>query len=107
MKPRSRPVFFLLLAFTLLFAQQGAALHALSHLGEPRPTQSQQDKQLPHSPACEKCVLYAGMGSAITSSGLNLPAAVTGSIPDQASPTALLLPTRLPFHSRAPPGLIV
>jgi hypothetical protein len=64
-----RPVrlFFLplLLAFALLFAQQGAARHALSHV---LTEQTQQNKQLPHSPACEQCAAYAQVGGAINSS---------------------------------------
>ncbi|MDD5330748.1 MAG: hypothetical protein PHX38_12165 [Sulfuricella sp.] len=56
------------LAFVLLFAQQGAALHALSHLGDGVPAQSQQEKHVPHSPACDKCVVYAGIGGAAPSS---------------------------------------
>ena len=60
----SRLLFSLWLAFALLFAQQGAALHALSHLADSVPAQSQQEKHLPHSSACDKCVVYAGIGSA-------------------------------------------
>ena len=65
---RSRLILFVCLAFSLLFAQQGAALHALSHLADSVPAQSQQEKHLPHSPACDKCVAYAGIGSAAPSS---------------------------------------
>ena len=61
----SRLLFLLWLAFALLFAQQGAALHALSHLADSVPAQSQQEKNLPHSPACDKCVVYAQLGSAV------------------------------------------
>ncbi|GAO37213.1 hypothetical protein SCT_2631 [Sulfuricella sp. T08] len=64
----SRLLFLLWLAFVLLFAQQGAVLHALSHFADGVPTQSQQDKHLPHSPACDKCVVYAGIGGAAPSS---------------------------------------
>lgn len=60
----SRWLLHLCFALALLFAQQGAALHALSHLGENLPAQSEQEKHLPHSPACDKCVVYAGVGSA-------------------------------------------
>lgn len=65
---RFRSILFGWLAFALLFAQQGAALHALTHLAEGVPEQSQQEKHLPHSPACDKCVAYAGIGSAALSS---------------------------------------
>lgn len=103
MKARSRLLPFLLLAFALLFAQQGAAVHALSHLAEPLPAQSQQDKQLPHSPACDKCVVYAGVGSALASSGLNIPSAAVHAQYIATTPPALLSqPARL-YHARAPP----
>ncbi len=67
---RLRLTFALLLAFALLFVQQGAALHALSHLAENRPAQSEQEKHLPHSPACDKCVAYAGLGGAAAAAPL-------------------------------------
>ena len=105
MKARSRPFLFLLLAFALLFAQQGAAVHALSHLAEPLASHSQQDKQLPHSPACEKCVVYAGVGSAVAASGLSLPPAATGVAHFAAEPGGRLPQPVRHYHSRAPPFL--
>ncbi|MHB9103309.1 MAG: hypothetical protein ACYC2E_17605 [Sulfuricella sp.] len=65
---RFRLILFVWLAFALLFAQQGAALHALSHFADSVPAQSQQEKHLPHSPVCDKCVVYAGIGNAAPSS---------------------------------------
>ncbi len=59
----------LFLAFALLSAQQGAAAHALGHLlGQI----GHQDKQAPHSPACEQCAAYAQIGSALHVSGFHL-----------------------------------
>jgi len=52
----------LFLAFALLFAQQGGAAHALSHALEQT---RQQDKQSPHSAACEQCEAYAQLSSAL------------------------------------------
>jgi hypothetical protein len=106
MKNRSPLLLFLALAFTLLFVQQGAAVHALSHLAEHLPSHSQQDKQLPHSPACDKCVVYAGIGSAITSSSLNIPAEALHFrhvAPRRAS--ILSRPARV-YLARAPPTLV-
>jgi hypothetical protein len=63
-----RPVrFFLpvLLAFALLFAQQGAAMHVISHVVA---DQKQQHKHSPHSPNCEQCEAYAQLGGALNSS---------------------------------------
>lgn len=106
MNARSRLLPFLLLAFALLFAQQGAALHALSHLGEPLPTQSQQDKHLPHSQACEKCVVYAGVGSAVGASALTLPSCSVVAAHLASAATAFQPQATQPYLSRAPPSLV-
>ncbi|MFN3398354.1 MAG: hypothetical protein ACK4ZS_07450 [Sulfurimicrobium sp.] len=106
MKARSRLLLFLLLAFALLLAQQGAAMHALSHLAEPLPSHSQQDKHLPHSPACEKCVAYAGVGSAVAASGLALPPAAMGETLFAVEPGGRLPQSVRHYHSRAPPSLV-
>jgi len=92
-------------ALALLFAQQGAALHALSHLGENLPAQSEQEKHLPHSPACDKCVVYAGVGSAAAAAPLVF-AAQQGAIILATALFALFFsaPYR-PYLSRAPPRL--
>ena len=53
-----------LLALTLLFAQQAGLIHTLSHsLAE----HEQQNKQLPHSAACGQCAAYTQLGSALNS----------------------------------------
>ncbi|MDD5404784.1 MAG: hypothetical protein PHZ14_09660 [Sulfuricella sp.] len=105
MKARSRPLLFLLLAFALLFAQQGAVVHALSHLAGPQPSHSQQDKHLPHSPACEKCVAYAGIGSAVAATGLSLPTPALAGAHFQREPGGRLAQAVCHYHSRAPPSL--
>ncbi len=61
-----QPLFF---AFVLLFAQQAGAAHALSHAFED--ISQQQDKQAPHSPACEKCAAYAQLGSALSNGAID------------------------------------
>ncbi|BCB25208.1 hypothetical protein SKTS_00940 [Sulfurimicrobium lacus] len=106
MKARARLLSFLLLAFALLFAQQGAAMHALSHLTEPLPGHSQQDKQLPHSPACEKCVAYAGVGSAVAVSGLSLPPAAVAATLLEFEPGCRLPQSVRHYYSRAPPSIV-
>ena len=106
MKARPRLLLFLFIALALLFAQQGAAIHALSHLSEPLPSHSQQDKHLPHSPACDKCVVYAGVGSAVAASSLNIPAEtihLRHSVSTQ--PSLLSQPARL-YLARAPPACV-
>ncbi|MBS4097896.1 MAG: hypothetical protein KGZ83_13775 [Sulfuricella sp.] len=103
---RSRLIFFLLLAISLLFTQQGVALHALSHLGESFSGPAEQEKHLPHSPACDKCVVYAGVGSAAASMPLQF------SAPESRAALAIILflgffsATRRFYLSRAPPFLV-
>lgn len=101
----SRLLFLLGLAFALLFAQQGAALHALSHFADGVPAQSQQEKHLPHSSSCDKCVVYAGIGSAAPSSP---PVFFAGETTVILAAVLFLLFFSAPFHSylsRAPPRL--
>lgn len=101
----SRLLLSLWLAFALLFAQQGMVLHALSHFADGVPAQSQQEKHLPHSPACDECVVYAGIGSAAPSSppvfGIQQTTAILAAV-------LFLLFFSAPFYSylsRAPPRL--
>src|SRR5947199_367044 len=55
----------LILSVLILCTQQGAALHALSHL-DGRQQSSQHDKQLPFGQVCAKCAAYLGVGSALS-----------------------------------------
>lgn len=59
-----RFLFILSLVAVFGLGQQGAAAHAISHMADGQ-GESQQHKQLPHSQNCEKCVVYAQLGSAI------------------------------------------
>jgi hypothetical protein len=62
----SRSFFFpLLLALTLLFAQQAGVAHSLHHDLEDL-MQQQDDKQAPHSDSCEKCADYVHLGSSLS-----------------------------------------
>ena len=98
MKP-PRILYLLLLAFALLFAQQGGAVHAIQHtLAE-----KTQDQSLPHDKPCDLCAVYAQIGSAIGSSDIRF---------DFAASFAATLTTHFAtFHSvaftafaaRAPP----
>lgn len=106
MKSRLTLLPLLLLAFALLFSQQGAAFHALSHQGESLPGHSRQDKQLPHSPACDECLAYAGVGNAVAASSLFIPSATVHRQQVAANqPSALFQPVRL-YRARAPPVLV-
>lgn len=101
-----RPVRFLLpllLAFALLFAQQGAAMHALGHILS---EQAQQDKQAPHSPACEQCTAYAQLGSALGSStySFSVDAALSKAVRQRTTPFCST--HTLTAAARGPPALL-
>lgn len=102
----TRLLYSLLLAFALLFAQQGAALHTLSHFADETPAHSEQEKHLPHFPACDKCIAYAAVGSAAAPS----PLAFDGQTGSGIFIAATLFPVfSTPLHayrSRAPPRSI-
>ncbi len=99
----TRVIFPLLLALTLLFAQQAGAMHALSHaLAE----QAQQDEKALHSPACGQCAAYTQLGSALNSVApafllITIPAAIALYI------ASAFRSTQLPAAvARGPPALL-
>lgn len=100
---KSRLMFFLLLTLALLFAQQGAVLHALGHFAENHP--AQQEKHLPHSPACDKCVVYAGIGSAAVSAVPLIAKMEATALYAVVLLAALFLAPSRFYSSRAPPRL--
>ena len=52
------------LVFLFGFGQQGAAVHAISHLNDEQ-GKSQQDKQSRHGSFCDKCAVFAALDSAV------------------------------------------
>ena len=50
-----------LLVLALLFAQQGAVTHGISHVL----AEQSQDHSLPHDKHCDLCAAYAQIGSAV------------------------------------------
>lgn len=59
-----RTILYLLFACVVLFAQQGAIMHAVQHVL----AEQTQDQSLPHDKLCDLCSVYAQIGSAIGSS---------------------------------------
>lgn len=55
-----------LLVFALLFVQQGAIAHGISHVL----AEQSQDRSLPHDQHCELCAAYAQVGSALGSDSI-------------------------------------
>ena len=89
-------------ALTLLFVQQVALAHGVSHfLSDEAP--SQQDKQLPNSKVCDKCLAYAGISGALHSDSpiILLHDTNTGLFASFAH--CFLSTSFLAFSSRAPP----
>ena len=100
----SRTIFFpLLLAFTLLFAQQGGAVHTLSHALE---DQAQHDKQTRHSPACEQCATYAQLGSVLSSAFHSFAVIATSAETVRQCSVALRSIHVLSAVARGPPALL-
>ena len=94
----------ILVALSLLIAQQAAYTHALSHFDHRAP--STENKQLPHSKACERCGLAAQLGTGLLSHSaaflsVATYACTTLHLSRAFHPTA---PRR--FLSRAPPSLL-
>lgn len=56
-----------LLPLLLLFAQQQALVHELSHYGKALEQAQSQHKQLPESKSCEKCLVFAHIAGAVHS----------------------------------------
>lgn len=102
-KMKSRWLLHLCFALVLLFAQQGAVLHALSHLAENRSAHSGEEKHLPHSPACDKCVMYAGLGGAAASAPLFFAPQPVIAVLAAALFALFFAAPRRPYLSRAPP----
>ena len=105
--PSSSPLKILLgrglLALALLFGQQHAALHWLSHAIEATQAKASQSAPSEH---CDECLALAGLGAGAPSATPLLPAsfaqpALVAWRP--AGPASVEL--RLGFHSRAPPVL--
>lgn len=97
-----RALHTLFLAFALLFAQQGAAWHALSHLGG-APSHTQHDKKSQQGEQCIKCAVFSQLGAACTSTPLAHDLLRFCSVPplQVASPYFRLTPQL--YQSRAPP----
>ncbi|MFI4922153.1 MAG: hypothetical protein ACHP6J_00365 [Burkholderiales bacterium] len=86
----------------LLFAQQAALAHSVAHfLSDEAP--SQQDKQLPNSKVCDKCLAYAGISGALHSDSPTILLHDTSSGFFAGVAHCFLSTTFLAFSSRAPP----
>lgn len=88
-----------LLVFTLLFAQQGAISHGISHTL----AQQSQDQSLPHDTQCELCAAYAHIGSAVGNSDFHFDIEASATVAQSTlTPTFRSAPFAA-FAARAPP----
>lgn len=94
--------FALILAWVL--GQQGALLHSVSHLPGNPPVQ--QEKHVPDSKACDKCITYAKLGGALQATPNVFEPVAFEAAPVSAS-TDFLSSALIPaFSARAPPALL-
>lgn len=92
-----------LLALALLFGQQQAALHWLSHAVEATHAKATKSAPLDH---CDECLALAGLGAAAPSASPTLPASFAQHALVALRPAGLApVELRLGFRSRAPPIL--
>ena len=96
----------LLLPLFLLFAQQGALLHELSHYTTPE-TQGHSKKQSSRGEACELCLAFAQVDS-VAKPDLAVPALLANLSFEMApAPTAYAVAAELPAQrNRGPPPLL-
>lgn len=102
---RARFIFHIWLVFLLLFAQGSALAHSISHFSEPLPFQSKSDKQLPHGPACDKCMFYADMAGSIPVIAGSIAVPSLDSNPDFLQFESFASVVHSFYSSRAPPVL--
>ena len=112
----------LLLTFSLIvsfgFAQIGAVTHEISHYADSNAQSQQQnynknysqstDKSSPasHNHACEKCVGYAELGGAISSSYIALSLANTQNLLTSSQLQSFSATNPRTYSARAPPSLV-
>lgn len=88
-----------LLVFTLLFAQQGAMSHGISHTL----AQQSQDQSAPHDSQCELCAAYAHIGSAVGSSDVHFALDASANTVAPTYAPSFCYNTFSAFAARAPP----
>ncbi|MGA7593921.1 MAG: hypothetical protein WCA64_01890 [Gallionella sp.] len=101
----TRPYLPFFLAFVLLFAQQAGAAHTVWHAFED--LTQHQDKQTPHSDACEKCANYAHLGSAMTATPIDFTPPQLSGIAEQHFNATFLTTLLLAASARGPPSFLL
>ena len=94
-----------LISLALLFAQQGALLHGMSHSLQDRSGPS-QEQHLPGDKACDKCVAFAQIGGAVASGDPPFMAVASHFLPAFFVLLFTAVHITLGYSSRAPPVLL-
>jgi hypothetical protein len=105
---RRQTILHALLALLLLLSQQMSFAHLVTHFSDLPRYGSSAGKQLPPQHACEECLAFAQIGSALTDPVFSLPPYTARDV----VPVTNLMPGFYPlpiyaFHSRAPPRRLV
>lgn len=118
-----RLIFSLLLIASFGFAQIGALTHEISHYTDATAQNQQQDfnnsanknsgknannnqrNQEPHNQVCEKCVSYAELGNAVSSSHVALALTISTHLLSSSSLSTFLATKPRHYSARAPPIL--
>jgi hypothetical protein len=99
----SRIRFALILPLLLVFAQQGAMLHELSHVHRVGTDQVGYEKNIPGDKLCEACAAFAQVGNPAAASVAVLPA-IAVVHQDVPEPTYSIVAAKAPPpRSRGPP----
>jgi hypothetical protein len=99
-----RSLLRLLLVLALIAGQQGALVHAVSHLASA--SANQTEPGLPHSKVCGECLTSSHFAAALPSGGVVLPDATGVFLRPAQSGTHHLPIAALGFRARAPPALL-
>jgi hypothetical protein len=94
----------LFLALALLFAQQTAILHAMSHTFQTSTTQQEQD--LPSAKSCNQCIALTEIQSALPAAHPPFIALVAGFITYNFALHSSPAQLALGFSARAPPSFL-
>jgi len=97
----------LIVSFAFLFGlgQQGVVLHAISHFADETQSESKQGKKSHHSSFCDKCMVYAALGSAAQVDVPVLVLVEAGSIMIAGDTRHFRSVQKLTYQARAPPLL--
>jgi hypothetical protein len=105
---RRQTILYALLAFLLLLSQQMGFAHLVTHFSDLPRYGTSDGEQLPVQHACERCLAFAQVGSALTDHVFSLPPYIARVVVPVANLTPGFYPEPIrAFHSRAPPRRLV